>query len=519
MTHKSFTNPSLWLLGAVLALLFTTFGCKKEDKGELAIVLTTEVTEVKATGASSGGLVKNNGGSTITARGVCWSTNPNSTLADGHSNEGTGLGSYSSQITGLSPTSKYYVRAYASNSAGTSYGNELTFSTTDGLPTISTATVTSARAITALVSVTLSLIVSDPITARGVCWSTSPNPTVTDSHSTDGSGTDTFIATATELTPLTNYYAKAYATNSYGTGYSDQLTFTTTSGLVEMTTGYISFLDATTVQGRGQIISDGGDPTERGVCWGTSPNPTLFDSHASAGVGTGTFTVSMTGFLPETEYFVRAYAKNGLGTTYGSDVTFTSYGSVTDIDGNEYPVATIGSQKWMAANLRTTRFQNGEPIAFSDWGSNTTGTYGWYNNNANFKDTYGALYSGYAVLNINGLCPTGWHIPSDAEFTQLADFLGGTGIAGGKMKTISFWGSPNTGATNETGFSAVPGGYRGGNIIGTLMYDAGFLWTSTFNIINSNELYNWQLSKDYRYFAKMPAYLLMGSSVRCLKDE
>jgi uncharacterized protein (TIGR02145 family) len=345
---------------------------------------------------------------------------------------------------------------------------------------------------------------------------------VADSHSTDGSGTGTFTATATGLSPLTTYYARAYATNSYGTGYSAELTFTTTSGLVSITTSYVSFLDATTVQGRGQITSDGGDPiTERGVCWGTSPNPTLADSHSQAVEATGTFTATMTNFLPETEYYVRAYAKNGLGTTYGSDVVFTTYGTVTDIDGNVYPVATIGSQKWMAANLRTTRFQNGEPLVFSEdndvWVNNTTGAYLWYDNNPSNMSIYGALYNGYAVLNAYGLCPTGWHVPSDAEFTQLANFLGGADVAGGKMKSTSLWVGLNTGVTNESGFSAIGAGYGSPFLYNELNEYTWFL-TTTLSPTISNNIINRTLGYNHLSFGKMNLYLNSGTSVRCLKD-
>jgi uncharacterized protein (TIGR02145 family) len=523
MNHKTFNSSKIWLTGVTLALLFTVFGCKKEDKGELATITTTAVTEVRATTASSGGLITANGGTTITARGVCWSTNPSPTVADGHSTEGNGMGGYSSQITGLSPTTSYFVRAYATNSAGTNYGNEFTFSTTDGLPTISTVTVTSARAITALVSVTLSINVSDPITARGVCWSTSPSPTVADSHTTDGSGTGTFTATATGLSPLTTYYARAYATNSYGTGYSAQLTFTTTSGLVSITTSYVSFLDATTVQGRGQITSDGGDPiTERGICWGTSPMPTLADNQLVVGLGTGTFTANMTNFLPETEYYVRAYATNGLGTTYGPDVTFTSYGSVTDIDGNEYLVATIGNQKWMAQNLKTTHYRNGESIIYlsdnvEEWNNNVVGGYSWYNNNISNKDIYGALYNGHAVLNANGLCPTGWCVPTNDEFTQLADYLGGTSIAGGKLKKTTDWAYPNIGATNETGFSAVPGGVYWGNYFGINQFC--WIWSSSVSTNNVSNLVYRYTSYEINTFINNEKSKFTGFSVRCLKDE
>lgn len=521
MNHKTFNSTKIWLTGVTLALLFTAFGCKK---GDLPTVYTNATSELNATTASSGGSVTDDGGDEVTARGVCWSTSTNPTLANSYTNDGNGTGQFTSAITGLSPSTTYYIRAYATNGAGTSYGNEQSFSTNNGSAVVVSESMAYVYYTSAGSEVSIPTDGGDPITSRGICWSTSPNPTIADSHSADGSGTGTFTAIATGLTPLTAYCARAYATNSFGTFYGTELTFTTTSGLVSITTSYVTFLDAATVQGRGVITSDGGgEPiTERGICWGTSPNPTIAGTHAAAGQGLGSFSATMTNFLPETEYFVRAYATNGLGTTYGPDVTFTSYGSVTDIDGNEYPVATIGNQKWMAANLCTTRFQNGEPLVFpgedSDvWVNNTTGAYLWYDNNPSNKDIYGALYNGYAVLNVNGLCPTGWHVPSDAEFTQLADFLGGADVAGGKMKSTSFGVPLNTGATNESGFSAIGAGYGSPFLYNELNAYTWFL-TTTISPSISNNLINRTLGYNHFSLGIMALYLNSGTSVRCLKD-
>ena len=146
-------------------------------------------------------------------------------------------------------------------------------------------------------------------------------------------------------------------------------------------------------------------------------------------------------------------------------------GTVTDIDGNIYHTVTIGNQVWMKENLKTTKYKNATNIEYigSDglvWQLNTTGAYAWYNNDSTWKYTYGALYNWSAVNSAKGLCPAGWHVPSDAEWTILTTYLGGANIAGGKMKETStlLWESPNTGATNKSGFTALPGGYQ--NIIG-----------------------------------------------------
>lgn len=144
---------------------------------------------------------------------------------------------------------------------------------------------------------------------------------------------------------------------------------------------------------------------------------------------------------------------------------------VVDAGGNVYTTVIIGNQEWFTENLRTTKYNNGTPIpnitSNSEWGNLTTGAYAWYDNDeATYKYAQGALYNWYAVETGN-LCAAGWHVPTDAEWTTLTDYLGGASVAGGKLKATGtieaetgLWHDPNTGATNETGFTALPGGGR-----------------------------------------------------------
>lgn len=185
-----------------------------------------------------------------------------------------------------------------------------------------------------------------------------------------------------------------------------------------------------------------------------------------------------------------AYAINSQGTAYGSQQTFTTTsgggsGTVTDSDGNVYNTVTIGTQVWMAENLRTTKYKDNTAIPLvtdnTAWTNLSTPGYCWYNNDAaTNKSTYGALYNWYTV-NTGKLCPTGWHVPTDAEWSTLTTCLGGVGVAGGKLKEAgtSHWMSPNVGATNETGFTALPSGYRYAG--GTFEYNGlgGWWWSST----------------------------------------
>ncbi len=199
-----------------------------------------------------------------------------------------------------------------------------------------------------------------------------------------------------------------------------------------------------------------------------------------------------------------------------------TYGTMTDQQGNVYKTIVIGNQEWMAENLKTTLYRNGVAIPnvtnATQWRGLTTGAWCSYNNDAQYDCPYGKMYNWYTVVDSRNLCPTGWHVPSDAEWTTLTNTLGGEGIAGGKMKSTGtqYWLSPNTGATNESGFSGLPGGLRND--------DGAF-----FNLGNYGGW--WSSSQDdatiarYRYldyyFANANGSSNLkanGFSVRCVRD-
>jgi uncharacterized protein (TIGR02145 family) len=211
-----------------------------------------------------------------------------------------------------------------------------------------------------------------------------------------------------------------------------------------------------------------------------------------------------------------------VGTSYGSDLTFTTDPvTITDNDGNVYNVIRIGTQVWLKENLKTTTFNDDVAIAYvtnaASWSALTTHGYCWYNNTESNKATYGALYNWHAV-NSGKLCPTGWHVPSDDEWLTLVNFLGGESPAGGKLKETgtTHWQSPNSGATNESGFTALPGGWRRGD---TGSYESlnvyGYWWTSTLLTPSSWFRRIWYNDdKTYRNLTD-PKY---GMSVRCIKN-
>lgn len=305
----------------------TSYGDEHEFKTNvgMAAVLTNSITEITASSAVSGGNVTHDGGDNITARGVCWATTQNPTISNNHTSDGTGTGEFTSHITGLDNNVTYYVRAYATNSNGTAYGEERTFTTQDGLATITTYDVINITDNSAVSGGNITDDGGFSITVRGVCWSTMQNPTTTDAHTTNGTGTGSFTSNIEGLNYNTTYYVRAYATNSKGTSYGEEKVFTTSKLPPTVTTTEVTSITYNSAITGGDVISDGGaNVTARGVCYGTSPTPTISGQHTTNGNGTGPFTSTLTGLSENTTYYVRAYAINSEGTTYGNEEAFTT---------------------------------------------------------------------------------------------------------------------------------------------------------------------------------------------------
>lgn len=283
----------------------------------------------------------------------------------------------------------------------------------------------------------------------------------------------------------------------------------------------------------GQISYNGGaEVTARGLCWSKVENPSISDTRTEEGIGSGSFTSIMSELERNTTYYVRAYATNSAGTGYGNELSFTT--GIVDADGNVYPTVIIGNQEWFAENLRSTRYNDGTPIATGhtdqEWENLTTGALTIYphyeieglNSDAEVLETYGALYNWYAVETGN-LCPDGWHVPTHDEWITLGDYAGGLSIAGGRLKSSRTypdaqprWESPNTGATDDYGFSAVPGGYR--RFEGTFYLTGEYcnFWSSS--AVSWDEAWGRRLSNDSESLSQMYYAVSHGFSIRCLKD-
>ncbi|MEZ5082484.1 MAG: FISUMP domain-containing protein [Bacteroidales bacterium] len=504
-------------------------------------ISTSAATYVTENSAKSGGNVIDEGDSEVTARGICWGLQKNPTLADSVTIDGSGIGQFVSSMSGLTPATKYYVRAYATNSVGTSYGNEIFFSTISQpeLPEVETYEITAIAQTSAQGGGYISSQGSTPIIARGVCWSSEPDPSFDDSHTLDGHTIGEFLSELTNLTPNTLYYVKAYARNQNGFGYGQEVTFTTMEDgdpptVVTEEVINISWNSATA----GGNITDQGTSsvTEKGVCWSTEQDPDLNDNFTTEGPGSGSFTSQIGMLLSETTYYVRAYASNNSGFSYGNEVSFTTdvegilgepcpgLPSVT-YEGQEYNTVYIGGQCWLKENLNVgLKILDSEDM--SDNG--VIEKYCYDDSDANC-DTYGGLYKWEELMNYTtdpetqGICPDGWHIPTQNEYNYMIGYLGSEFVAGGKMKSTGtlesgtgLWLAPNTGATNESGFTGHPGGQR---LAEGTFYDlseqANF-WTSTefsqSKAYSINIQSNWDdvnVNNDY----KGPAF-----SVRCIKD-
>jgi uncharacterized protein (TIGR02145 family) len=342
-----------------------------------------------------------------------------------------------------------------------------------------------------------------------------------------GQSLKNFIYKLNNLTPNTTYFIRAYVKNGSNMIYGNQQSFTTLAEknlkIPTLSTRFDSSEKTNEAISGGNIISDGGDEIySKGILWTTNikSNIALW-TETNEGGNSKSFSSVLTNLTPNTTYYARAFATNSIGTGYGNMISFIKRENKKE----EFSYMKIGYQTWMNKNLAIDRFKNGDIIPMAktaeEWqiaAERKQPAWCYYNDDVTNGEIYGKLYNWYAVNDLRGICPEGWHIASDNEWMLLTNYLGGINTAGGKLKATktNYWQVPNVGATNISSFSALPGGYRDFDGGFYLRGYQGFFWSHTKNnseyawgrtIFNNNAGVN-------RYYYEMS----LGASIRCLKD-
>ena len=654
-------------------------------------VHTDTVINVKSSRATCSGTVTYNGGAYVFSRGFCYSTSPNPTLGDNHTLNSTGDGSFTSLIVGLMANTTYYVRAYATNIAGTAYGEELTFTTQspfycgidsiidydgniyhtveigqqcwmkENLRTthyedgtvIPLGTITSETVAyryepggsflnvptfgylynwAAVMHGTASSN-TNPSEVQGICpsgwhvpsyaewmqlinyvgsqnqyicegdnthiakalaantkwenWSEFPCNVTYYPPSNNATGFTAFPAGYFDNGPISFRNQAVFWSSTHFTGHGNlaayiykiasasqppQLTsllqkygfsvrcLLDDAGLNDsiavipvVTTKAMSHITTTSADCVVMVMASGGaEVSARGVCWSTSPNPAVSDNHTNDGGGTGTFTSNITGLSANTTYWVRAYATNCAGTSYGQVKSFTTpspitcgIDSITDYDGNFYHTVLIGQQCWMKENLRTTHYADGTPILEGTVSCSDSIPYRYTHQNQSYNvPLYGYLYNWTATVrenipagvdpgDVQGVCPTGWHVPNKMDWIQLRDYVvnhlqpsytaamalaSTVGWQDAGIGTIGY----NLSANNTSGFTAMPAGwtycddYDSNVSIGIdLYYNANFWSITTFS--NGGGATKLALQYDNPNALLLGDSFRTGLSVRCLR--
>jgi len=322
--------------------------------------------------------------------------------------------------------------------------------------------------------------------------------------------------------------------------YNFQLPTQTSLCLPTITTNTPTSIGIDSVVVGGDILNDGGSSIVlRGVCYSTTPNPNMGNMRTEDGSGVGSFSTILRNLSPSTTYYVRSYVKNTNGVVvYGDEVSFSTgtpipgircpgTPSVTDIDGNIYNTVKIGIYCWTQSNLKVKRYNNGDTIPIanssSDWSNTSQGLLVSYNNDSSNLSIFGGLYNHYAVLDNRHLCPTGWHVPSDTDWFNLSYQIGYDNV-GGSLKSLDTlplvggWKTPNIGAINTIGFSAIPGGLRDPYGMFALLNSHGYWWTKSTSL-NSSLAYFRELFHLGNNLGRNLWGRGGGMSVRCVRDS
>ena len=550
---------------------------------------TSAISTISRYGASSGGTITSNGGTTITASGVCWSSTSNTpTIVDTKTTDGLPAGTFTSTITGLTAGVTYHVRAYATNSVGTGYGPVQTFTSTATavIPTIGSSlgggvvayvyqngdpgytstnipvliagndvlgftrwhngsgisTGATSAALGSGFANTNTIITSQGASTGGYTYAAALAR-----NYTSGGFTDWYLPSQNELNQLylnrvaiggfTNAYNYFWASTEVDASNAKLQNFlsggavldfpkSATGGTVRAVrtitispsttpvlaaTTPASSVGTTSAVVGGNVTDEGmTQVTARGFVYGTSSGASTFT--VNAGAGQGSFSSTLTGLTGGTTYYVRSFATNAQGTTYGTEVSFTPVTVITTV--------TIGTQIWTNTNLDVTTYRNGDPITYAsnavEWNAATNagiGAWSYYNWDPANGAIYGKLYNWYAVNDSRRLAPSGYHIPTKLEFNTLATNSGTT------LKSSSAEWGVNSG-TNTTGFTGLPGGNN--NISQFSRFEdkgiSGWFWTSDEDGASPTKAY-FRLLHQTAGFVDVGSYLKKyGMSIRLVRD-
>ena len=509
-----------------LFLALFIFACNTDSEGNPCIyepTLSTEaVTDITETSATLNGIIaivsENCDVPNNTEQGFVYSTEIQPTLEDTQVNvNGTNI---STTVEGLTPNTTYYFRAFLTNNLGDFYGDEVSFITVAGQVIINTLPISN---ITTNSATSGGEIVSDGntnITAKGVCWGLNNSPTVDDNFTNNNDSTTTFESVIEGLSPNTEYFVRAFATNEFDTYYGDEVSFSTE---LDLTPPVITIIGDNPLE-----INIGEDYTEFGASAtddidGDITQDILIDSSNLNTTLAGVYTVT---------YSVSDLSNN---STIEIREVIVIDNSITDQDGNTYDFLTYGDQVWTVDNAEMVTYRDGTPIPQvtdkTEWSTLTTGAWCYKDNDP----TKPRLYNWYAVMGIHDtdpntpdkeFAPEGWHVPTDTEWTTLKEHLIANGynyIAKAMASTTGWINSTNAGApgndqssNNSSGFNAFPVGTR--NYEGTFNDDgsSAFFWSSTE--FNTNEALMRNLNKNVSYLIRNPYYKLFGFSVRFVRD-
>ena len=303
-----------------------------------------------------------------------------------------------------------------------------------------------------------------PILSQGVCFGTKELPSITDTIKLVNKELEKFTILIDSLKNNTTYYVRVFAKNSAGVSYSEQLIAKTTNvetQLASVQTNSAVYVTDSSVKLSGKVTNDGDAAIlSKGFCISTNIQPTIYDLKLEVKNSSADFSGEIFGLKNNTTYYVRTYVTNSKGINYGNEQVIKTYHAYAyDIEANKYGVVNIGDQYWLAENLKTTKYTDGTAI-------NTNSIY--------MSSDYGVYYS--RQINIDKVCPVNWHLPSVSDWTALINYLGGSNVAGGKLKesNLKEWKTPNTDASNSFMFSARPTGINGTQNVG----ESAYFWSS-----------------------------------------